>query len=310
VGDSRYVENILIIFDSNHSNILEITKDFNSLQPKLQFKAETEEEHALNYLDISINRTPTNLNAAIFRKPTFTDTIIPFTSNHTMQHKYATVRCLYHRLNSYNLNQQEYQQELNIIHNILHNNSFPIKPHRTPTPNRNKQTPNHTERKWACFTYIGEESSYITNIFKRADLKITFRTTHTLVKLLTHKNYTHDKYSHSGVYKLTCPDCHKTYVRQAGRQFSTRYKVHKTAWYKNSNTSNFAKHLTEETHSFGPMNEIMEIMHFHTRSAHLNTMEKFHIHTEFAKGNHLNDPQTILPNAIFDTFIKTRPNDK
>ena len=26
-------------------------------------------------------------------------------------------------------------------------------------------------------------------------------------------------------------------------------------------------------------------------------MEKFHIHNEFAKNNHLNDPQTIIPNT-------------
>jgi len=39
--------------------------------------------------------------------------------------------------------------------------------------------------------------------------------------------------------------------------------------------------------------------------AHFNTIDKFHIHTEFAKNNYLNDPQAILPNAIFDTLIKT-----
>jgi len=105
----RYVDDILIIFDTNHSNVLEIINDFNSLHPKLRFTAETEEDYTLNYTDLLINRTPTNLNAAILRKPTFTDTIVPFKSSHPTQHKYATVIYLYNRLNSYNLNQQEYQ---------------------------------------------------------------------------------------------------------------------------------------------------------------------------------------------------------
>jgi glycerol-3-phosphate cytidylyltransferase-like family protein len=140
----RYVDDILIIFDPNHSNIQEITNDFNSLHPKLQFMAETEDNYTLNYLDLSIRRTPTSLRTAIFRKPTFTDTIIPFTSNHPTQHKYATVRYLYNRLDSYNLKQKEYQQELNIIHNILHNNSFPIKPYKPPNPNPDKQITTHT----------------------------------------------------------------------------------------------------------------------------------------------------------------------
>ena len=234
-------------------------------------------------------RTPTSLRTAIFRKPTFTDTIIPFTSNHPTQHKYATIRYLYNRLDSYNLQQKEYQQEQNIIHNILHNNSFPIKPYKPQTPNPDKQINTHTWQKWALFIYIGKETSYITNISKRTDLKITFCTTYTLANLLTHKDYTHDKYSLSGVYKLTCPECHKTYVGQTGRQFSTRYKEYKTAWRNNSYTSNFAKHLIEEAHSFGPINKTMNIVHCHKKPAHLNTIEKFHIHTKFAKKNHLND---------------------
>ena len=134
------------------------------------------------------------------------------------------------------------------------------------------------------------------------------------------------------------------YVRQTGRQFSTRYKERKTAWRNHSTTSIFAQrnskmshpscvyinnrcryqsitqqyfcvidwylhllfaqHLIEEAHSFGPMNKIMKIVHCHKKGAKVNTIEKFHIHTELAKKNHLNDPQTILPNSIFDTLIK------
>jgi len=123
----RYVDDILKIFHPNHADIQEIINDFNSLHPKLRFTAETEDDFTLNYLDLPIRRKPTGLRTAIFRKPKFTDTIIPFAFNHSIQHKYATVRYLYNRLDSYNLQEREYQQELNIIHNILHNNSFPIK---------------------------------------------------------------------------------------------------------------------------------------------------------------------------------------
>jgi len=69
-------------------------------------------------------------------------------------------------------------------------------------------------------------------------------------------------------------------------------------------TSNFAQHLIEEAHTFDPMNQIMEIVHYPKKRAHLNT-EKFHIHIESVKNNHRNDPQTIHPNAIFDALIKT-----
>jgi hypothetical protein len=96
----------------------------------LLFTAEIERDNNINYLDISIHKTPKELKTSIFRKPTVTDTIIPYTSNHPTQHKDTAVRFLYNRLNLYNLQEEEYEKELNIIHNILHNNSFPILPYK------------------------------------------------------------------------------------------------------------------------------------------------------------------------------------
>ena len=303
----RYVDDILLIFDSNQSNIQMIQDDFNNIHPKLQFTSETERDHTLNYLDISIHRTPTGIRTAIYRKPTFTDTIIPHTSNHPAHQKHAAVRFLFNRLHSYNLQQDEYNHELNTIHNILQNNAFPIKPHKPPIHNPTRLTKNKTTtQKWASFTYIGKETSYITNLFRKTQLKIAFRTTNTIGNLLSHKNPNPDKYSMSGIYKLTCPDCNKAYVGQTGRRFVTRFKEHEKAFRYNSHTSSFAKHLHEEAHSFGPMNNIMQILHYHSKGPHLNTFERFHIHAEFTANNHLNENQTIFPNAIFDAIRKTQ----
>jgi len=120
------------------------------------------------------------------------------------------------------------------------------------------QTP---RKKWAIFTYISKETSYITNIFRSTDIKIAFRTTNTIGNLLTYSNPAPDKFSLLGVYKLTCPDCNKAYVRQTGRPFTRRYEEHKVAFRNNSHASSFAKHLNEEAHSFGPIDNIMQVLH-------------------------------------------------
>jgi len=250
------------------------------------------------------------LTTSIYRKPTFMDSIIPYTSNHPAQYKYAAVRFLFNRLNSYNLNKEEYLQELNIIHNILHNNAFQIKQHKQPTNKLITALPLRETKKWACFTYVGKETSYITNIFRKTDLKITFRTNNTIESLLSSKNHTLEKYSLSGVYRLTCPDCHKAYIGQTGRRFAARFKEHEAAFGNNGHSSNFAKHLIEEGHSFGPIHNILQVLHYHRKGAHLNTLERFHIHTDTAANNHLNDNHTILPNAIFDTLAKEQNGDK
>jgi len=59
----------------------------------------------------------------------FTDTLLPYTSNHPIQHKYSAVRFLYTSLNSYHLHEEE-----NIIQNILHDNSYPLISYYQYTP--------------------------------------------------------------------------------------------------------------------------------------------------------------------------------
>ena len=151
---------------------------------------------------------PPNIKISVYRKPTFTDTLIPYTTNHPPQHKYSAIRFLYNRLNSYCLNEDEYQREENIIHNILLNNSFPLPSHTQHAPERHSPLrPLENECKWITFTYTGNETKYITNLFKYSNLQIAFHTNNTLCNLLTCNTHYQDNFTCSGIYKLTCPDC-------------------------------------------------------------------------------------------------------
>jgi len=81
------MDDILLILDSNHTNIHMNLEDLNYLKPKLQFTAEAERDHTMNYLDISVHRIPTNIKTATYGKPIFTDTTIPHTFSHPTHHK-------------------------------------------------------------------------------------------------------------------------------------------------------------------------------------------------------------------------------
>jgi hypothetical protein len=124
------VDDILVIFDYNHTNIQTILDDFNAIHPKLKFTAKMESNNTLNCLDITIHKTPTNWKTSIYRKPTFTEAIIPYTSHHPARHRYAAVKLLYNWLNAYDL-RDEYKREKN-IHNIMHKISFQIHPQKPP----------------------------------------------------------------------------------------------------------------------------------------------------------------------------------
>ena len=75
-----------------YTNTQSILTDFNSIYPNLHFRAENEQNNTINYLDVPMYKTEHNIQIPIYRKPTITDTIIPYTSNRPTQHKYAAIR--------------------------------------------------------------------------------------------------------------------------------------------------------------------------------------------------------------------------
>ena len=255
-------------------------------------------------LDVTIHKKPSNINISIFRKPTFTDTLIPYTSNHPIQQKYGAIRFVYNRLNSYHLHGKEYRHEENIIHNILHNNSYPLLPHKHNNTHSSQSQNSQKKQKWITFTYIGKETTYIIKICKHSNLKIAYRTNNTLQNHLTRSIHNQDKFTRSGVYILTCPDCGKVYVGQTGQDFYTRYNEHKRSFLYNSHNSKYAQYLVEHMHTFWNIHNVMQIIQFQEKGTHLNTIERFHIHREVAANNHLNDDHTISANRIIDTILK------
>jgi hypothetical protein len=151
VNYARYVDDTLLIYDSQHTDLHSILHDFNSLHQNLHFTGETEHNNTISYLDITIHKTPSIL-------PQKTNPQIP--------------------------------------------------PHPQSKP---------TTQSWTIFTYKGKETTYITKLFRHTNIKIAYRTNNNLLRHLTPNPQPLDPSTHSGVYRLSCPDCSKAYIGQTGR---------------------------------------------------------------------------------------------
>jgi hypothetical protein len=175
------------------------------------------------------------------------------------------------------------------------------------SPHENTQL----EKKWVAFTYIGKETRHITKLFKNTTVKTACRTRNTIKILLQSKlqQERENKYNRPGVYKLKCSECHLQYVGQTGRYFLTRYKKHIRAIKYNKDSSEYAQHILNTGHSYGKIEDIMEIIKVENKGKHLDTLEKYHIFCSYKQNIHLNNNNIDVYNPIFKAIHKQDDRD-
>jgi len=122
---ARYVDDILVIYDTTKINLHTINTYINKTHNNIQLNPTHEEQNSVVFLDLTITCRHTKLEVDIYRKPTATDTTINFLSNHPIEQEMAAFRFHITRMHSLPLNPEEKQREWVIIQSIAKNNNFP-----------------------------------------------------------------------------------------------------------------------------------------------------------------------------------------
>jgi len=121
-----YVNDLLIVYNENRTNINYVLGCVNKLTPKLKCTLKRETDHRNNFLDIAIYREHHRLSVDIHRKPTSTYIIIPNDSCHPREHKMTVIGYFYNRMNTYQLSPENMLKESKIIQKIQTNNGYNI----------------------------------------------------------------------------------------------------------------------------------------------------------------------------------------
>ena len=72
----------------------------------------------------------------------------------------------------------------------------------------------------------------------------------------------------------------------------------------NSGNSKYARHLIENGHSIGPINESMTILPTINNGKMMDTLEKFHIYNITKANNQINDRNTVTQNILVDVVLQ------
>jgi hypothetical protein len=89
------------MYDETEATAEDILMDHNNMHPSMKYNLEVEHDGIINFLDLKMYRHSDKILIDIYRKPTFTDVIIPAESNHPMQHKISAFKYMLDRANKF-----------------------------------------------------------------------------------------------------------------------------------------------------------------------------------------------------------------
>jgi len=122
---TRYVDDILIIYDTTRISSHTINTYINNLHRNIKLNPTYELHRSIDFLDLTITRKHQQLEVDIYRKRTCTDTTINFLSNHPIEQKMSSFRFHITRMHSLPLDPDKKQKGWRTIQSISKNNNFP-----------------------------------------------------------------------------------------------------------------------------------------------------------------------------------------
>jgi len=255
----------------------------NNVDKHLEFKMSTGEHSVTNYLDLSNNRNASNMDLCIYRKPTYIDITIHFSSNHPYNHKLAAFNYYISRMLTMPISEQARKRKWKNILIMARNNGFPthlihgMKKQliaRKEGTTQTKVDQQHS-KKWDTFTFHSPSVYKITNLFKRTNMKTAFRPTNTIYQQFSNKNKDPNP---TGIYQLKCNTCSHAYVIQSGRPTTIRHREHLRYIRNNNSTSAYAMHILDNRHEYGPARETLKLLKPCSKGSRTDCWESLFIH--------------------------------
>lgn len=118
----RYVDDTFVIIDRDR--IDDFLIHLNSLNNRINFTCELENNGVLPFLDLKLTRINDSIDFNIYRKETTTDRCIPSNSYHSKRTKFAALNSFCYRAVNVPLSGENYEAEVNKIYQIADTNGY------------------------------------------------------------------------------------------------------------------------------------------------------------------------------------------
>ena len=244
----RYVDDTFCMFD-NKSQSIHFLQFLNSLHPSLVFTTELEQNNALPFLDVLVQKHHNKFLTTVYRKPTFTGMYQRWESFSPIKLKTNLIQTMVHRALKI-CSPQKLQGELNNIRSILTDNGYPltvINAHISNKLNEYDKCPIFGPRKCPVYLrlpWLGNKSIQFSKTLNKS-VSLCFYAVHLRMVYSTltilpaiKKDVLPIQNSSNLIYKFTCNRCESGYIGKTIRRLGDRIKEHVPKPLRNNNTQN------------------------------------------------------------------------
>ena len=107
-------------------------------------------------------------------------------------------------------------------------------------------------------------------------MQIAFQTSNTIFHQLRHRP-PHNQQKASGIYRLQCNTCSKSYIGQTGRSVATHYREHIRYIKTNNPSSGYATHILNNRHDYDKPELTVQLLQICEKGNIMNCWESLHI---------------------------------
>ena len=120
----RYIDDTITGFENN-LQAQQYLQYINQSHPNIKVTLDAETNNCLNFLDVTITRTPDGFNTSVYRENCFTGLGLNFYSFCPFQYKYNSCKTLIHRAYKICSNWLNFSEELKTLDKYFLQNSYP-----------------------------------------------------------------------------------------------------------------------------------------------------------------------------------------
>jgi hypothetical protein len=283
----KFVDDILMAIPEDKCELT--LTIFNSYCRNIQFTMEKEINGEIPYLDmIAKRKEDQTLTTLFYSKPTATQRIISFKSNHHITQKINTALGLIHRI--YNIDTENNEKtKQNIITNILQKNDYPIivinslfKRYKN-NQNKTREMSTNDITIYRSIPYIKSLSEKVAKMLKstNSDLVIAFKNKPSNGVFTQLKDQTTHAKKTNVIYTIPCitEGCNKEYIGMTTTSLKKRMSGHQADInaIENHNVSRTAlcQHISEYNHEFSIENA--KSIHQNNNNYKLSFLEMLYI---------------------------------